>query len=126
METEACGMCAYQPPQYRDRPATGMNRALAQRRDEQLVGLAVKDEQQVVHVLLVIAVLGAAFLRAMHLAVGAVQIHQRLRQLVAGAGVDRVLQSGERQLTGQIGLRLGSAPQTSLSSEWEHSVVASF
>ena len=89
--------------------------------------MPVEDQQRVVHVLTVIAVVGAALLLAVGGVVGAVQVeqdvgrhatsgalpllkvdrHQRLAEPVAGTPVDGVLQPGEGRLAGQVGPILG-------------------
>ena len=115
-----------QAPEDGDDAAAGVHRARAQDGGDELVGVAVEDEQGVVHVLAVVAVVAAALLLAVRRVVGAVQVeqhvgrdasrralaflqvdrHQRLGQAVAGAAVDRVLQAREGRLTGQVGARL--------------------
>jgi hypothetical protein len=55
-----------------------MDRARSQDGGDQLVGLAVKDQQGVVHVLLVVPVIGTAFLLPMGRIVGAVQIEDQV------------------------------------------------
>jgi len=112
-----------------DHPATGMRCPLAQHGSDEVVGVTVEDEQrvvQMVHVLAVVAMIAAALLLTMRRIVGAVQIkqrmarhatchalpfphiqrHQRLRQVIAGAPIHRILQTREGGLTGQIGARL--------------------
>jgi hypothetical protein len=90
-----------------------VRRAWTQDGGDELVGLAVEDQQGVIHVLAVVAMVAAAFLRAVGRIVSAVEIQQhlagrtarhplallqidadqRLRQALAGAAVDRVLQA---------------------------------
>ncbi len=95
-------------------------------RDE-LVRLAVEDEQRVVHVLAVVPVVGAAFLlpvgriiravevehdvggHAVPLPLAQVDLPQGQGQAVAALAIDGVLQARQRRLAGQVGPGLGQA-----------------
>ena len=106
--------------------------------------LAVEDEQGVVHVLPVVAVVGAPFLLPMRRIVRAVQIEhdvrrhalpfplrqvdraQGLGQAVAVPRRERILEAREGRLAGQVGVGLpASRPQTSFSSGSVRKVSAS-
>ena len=98
--------------------------ARAQDGGDELVGVAVEDQQRVVHVLAVVAVVGGPLLLAVGRVVGPVQVEQDPRgrpaplplpevdraqghgQAVAGRRPHRVLQAREGRLAGQVGPRL--------------------
>lgn len=117
------------------------NRGFPSGHDE-LIRLAVEEQQGVIHMLLVVAVIGAPFLIAIGGIVGAIGIDQdvdgaigllALGQIdteecpgrpVAGLEVNGVLEAGERGLarSGSPGRR----PQTSLRRRSDRKVSASF
>jgi len=94
--------------------------------DDALVGLAVEDEQGMVHMRAIVAVVGGPLLRPVRRVVGAVdvqddargvavafagaQVHveQGVGQGPAGVAPHRVLEAGQRRLAGEIRVALGS------------------
>ena len=129
MVTRASARAAARTDALEDRldPSAAMGIAGAQHGGDELMGLAVEDQQRVEHVLAVEAVVGAPFLRPMGrvirpieveddvgrdaVALPLAQIHlpQRQCQTVAASAIHRVLQPGERRLAGQIAPRLRQA-----------------
>ena len=105
---------------------TGVAGARPQHGGDELARLPVEDQQRVVHVLAIIAMVGHAFLPAVGRIVRAIKVEhdvrghtialpllqvepdQRHRQAVARLGIDGILQAGEGGLAGQVRL-LGQA-----------------
>ncbi len=109
-----------QPFEDGQRTAAGMTGPGTQDGRDELAGVAIEDQERVIHVLAVEAVVGDPFLLAMRGIIGAIQIeddvrwdpvalplleielHQRHGEPVAGFDVDGILQPGEGGLTRQI------------------------
>jgi hypothetical protein len=109
-----------------------------QDRGDQLVGVAVEDEQRVVHVLAIVAVIARPFLRAVGRVVGRVEIEhdprrgaaggalaqidqrQRPRDPVASAQRDGILQAREGRLAGEGWI----GPRQATADEPEQRIVA--
>lgn len=116
------GQRAQQPDQaaqHEHGEAAGVDGAGAQDRGDQLLGVAVEQQQRVVHMLAVVAVIGRPFLLTVGRVVGAVAVQQdtsgrsiglplahvqrrqRVGEPLARPPVDAVLQPRQRRLTGQ-------------------------
>jgi hypothetical protein len=111
---------AHEPAQHQHEEAAAVGVAWSEHRRDQLAGVAVEDQEWVVHVLLIEAVVGDTLLVAMGGIVGAIDIDQHLagwsvpaaladvevderdRQSLDGVAVDGVLQPGEGRLAGKI------------------------
>ncbi len=120
-----------------------MDGAGAQDGRDELLGVAVEDEQRMVDVLAVVAVVGAALLIAVGGVVGAVEVEQdalgragvlalaqveqgkRLSQTDAGVAVDRVLHPGEGGLAGEVVAVDGALSAGQLEEGSERRVSAS-
>jgi hypothetical protein len=103
-----------------DGAVAGVGIAGAQHGGDELAGVAVEDQQRVIHVLAEVAVVGRAFLLAVGGIIGAVTVQQdvlrhaitcplaevdlkeRPGQPVAGPRIDSVLQAREGGLTGEV------------------------
>jgi hypothetical protein len=98
-----------------------------------LVGVAVEDEQRMVHVRAVVAMVGGSFLLPIGRIVGAVEVQedaagrfvlpacrqveveQRVREAPTGVPIPRILPARQRGLAGRRHPVSGRRPQTSLS-----------
>ena len=78
----------HHPLEDGDHPPAGVHGAGPQDGGDELVGLAVEDEQRMIHVLAVVAVVGAAFLLAVRRVVGAIQIEQDVGGRTGQSGAD--------------------------------------
>ena len=119
---------AQQAAQHQHDEAAAVDVARAQDGGDQVAGVAVEDQQRVVHVLAVVAVVGHPFLLAVGRVVGPVevqqdpggragaatlaevQVDQRLGEPLDGVPIDRVLQPREGRLAGQVRLARGQPP----------------
>jgi len=120
-----------------DHAVAGVHGPVTQDSGDKVVGVPVEDQQRMVPVLAVIAVVAAPLLLAVSWIVGAVQIeehvvrhaaalaflqvdgNQGLGQPVTRPSVDRILQARERGLARQVGAVLGQAP----AHEFEERIV---
>ena len=112
---------SHNPLEDVDDAVTGMRDTGTQHDRDELIGLPLEEQERVVHVLLIIPVIGVPFLVAVRGIIGAIGIDQdvggttrllvlsevdakkHLSQAVAGLVIDRVLEAGERGLTGEVG-----------------------
>jgi hypothetical protein len=82
-------------------PTAGRHGAGAQDGGDEVVRLAVEDEQRVVHVLAVVAVVAAVLLVAVGRVVGAIQVEQEVGGATTGAEPLALLQIDAHQRRGQ-------------------------
>jgi hypothetical protein len=112
---------AHHPPQDQHGEPTRMTAPGAEDRRDQVAGVAIKDEQGMVHVLAIVAMVADAFLLPVRRVIGPIEVQddalgrprpfaladvefeQGRRQRFDRVAIDRVLQAREGRLAGQRG-----------------------